>query len=134
MQPSEKRVTLVATHNMRPYAEWNETHPGGEVTFVDSVHAVKFALGNALSEDGLDVERVIIDRTGAAEEFLELLARMPQQFAGDLLFIREQGDGFLSATGRGGDRVVYALGANDIRFYLETHHLVTGRPALRLVV
>ena len=36
----------------------------------------------------------------------------------------------MSATGRGGDRLLYALTRNDVRFYLETLDLVTGRIAM----
>jgi len=38
----------------------------------------------------------------------------------------------MSASGRGGDRVLYALSPYDVRFYLETHDMVTGRAALEL--
>ena len=50
-------------------------------------------------------------------------------FTGDVLLIREDDSAFLSSLGRGGDRVLYALTANDLRFYLETNELVTGRIA-----
>ncbi len=52
------------------------------------------------------------------------------ELSGDILLIHDNGAGFLSATGRGGDRVLYALTAHDVRFYLETQDLVTGRVAL----
>ncbi|HVG24132.1 MAG TPA: hypothetical protein VND45_08275, partial [Thermoanaerobaculia bacterium] len=76
--------------------------------------------------------RVIIDRTGAAEEFLDLLTAFPAEFTGDALLIRDDGTGVLSATARGGDRVLYKLLAHDVRFYLETHDLVASRVALEL--
>ena len=55
---------------------------------------------------------------------------MPPELTADILFILDNGAGFLSSTGRGGDRLMYALTPNDVRFYLETLNLVTGRLAL----
>ena len=125
------RITLIARATSYPNADWNYVRSSTmRVAFLNSVNALKFALGVAVSETHMDIERVIVDRTGTAEEFLELLTDLPAAFTGDVLMIREDGSGFLSATGRGGDRVLYALGSRDIRFYLETHDLVTGRAVL----
>ena len=44
--------------------------------------------------------------------------------------IRDDETGFLSATGRGGDRILYALSAEDIRFYLETTSLIEAGSAV----
>ena len=126
----DRRITLIARSQFKPDVDWNYSAPGARnVAFVDSTNALRFALGSALHDVGLDVERVIMDRAGAADEFLELLATLPAEFAGDALFIRDDGTGFLSATGRGCDRVLYSLAHRDVRFYLETHELVTSRYA-----
>jgi hypothetical protein len=133
MQVHEQRITLIARQATKPDVDWNHSRARvHRVAFLDSVNALHFALGAALHDVGLDVERIIVDRAGSPEEFLNLLAGAPVEFTGDMLFIRDDGSGFLSATGRGGDRVLYALGGYDIRFYLETHDLVTGRAALEL--
>jgi hypothetical protein len=133
MPYQEQRITLIAREATKPDVDWNHSRARAQrVAFLDSVNALRFALGTALYDIGLDVERIIVDRAGNSEEFLHLLAGVPKEFAGDMLFMRDDGSGFLSATGRGGDRVLYALGAYDIRFYLETHDLVTGRSALQL--
>ena len=135
MELTAQRITLIARHRTKPDTDWNHASSNRQrVAFLETVSAVKFALGTALFDVGIDVERVIVDRAGAADEFLELLASMPQQFAGDVVYIHDDGSGYLSATGRGGDRVVYALSPSDLRFYLETHELVTGRAALRFTV
>jgi hypothetical protein len=129
----ENRITLIARESSKPDIDWKYTPSrtlGRRAAFLDTVNALKLAVGAALFDVGLDVERVIVDRAGGAEEFLDLLACMPAELHGDILFIRDDGSGFLSATGRGGDRVLYALTSHDIRFYLETHDLVTGRVAL----
>jgi hypothetical protein len=130
---SQQRITLIAREATKPDVDWNYSRCRAQrVAFLDSVNALRFALGAALYDVGLDIERIIVDRAAAADEFLDLLAGMPAEFTGDALFVRDDGGGFLSATGRGGDRVLYALREYDVRFYLETHELVTGRAALEL--
>lgn len=133
MSEQNPRITLIAREATRPDVDWNYARCRSQrVAFLDSVNALRFALGAALYDVGLDVERVIVDRAADADQFLDLLAAMPGEFSGDVLLLREDGGGFLSATGRGGDRVLYALRQYDVRFYLETHELVTGRSALEL--
>ena len=70
------------------------------------------------------MERVIIDRRGTALQFLEALSALPPEFVGDLLFVMDDGNGFLSSIGRGGDRVLYAVAQHDVDCYLETHGLI----------
>lgn len=131
---TDQRITLVARETTKPDVDWNYARSSPRrVAFLESVAALKLALGAALFDVGLDVERVIVDRAGAPGDFLDLLAAAPSEFGGDMVLINDDGGGFLSATGRGGDRLVYALSAQDVRFYLETHDLVTGRAALRLI-
>jgi hypothetical protein len=133
MMNSQQRITLIARESTKPDVDWNYGSASPRrVAFLESVAALRLALGTARFDVGLDIERVIVDRAGAPEDFLNLMAGVPAEFAGDMVLIKDDGAGFLSATGRGGDRVVYALSASDIRFYLETHELVTGRAALRL--
>lgn len=128
-----QRVTLIAREDTKPAVDWNYARCRSErVAFLDSVSSLKFALGAALTDVGLDIERVIVDRAGSADEFLDLLATMPNEFNGDVVLVRDDGGGFLSAVGRGGDRVLYALSPFDVRFYLETNDMVTGRAALEL--
>lgn len=127
----EQRITLIARKATKPNVDWNYARSSAmRMAFLDSVTALKFALGVAIHDASLDIERVIVDRAASAEDFLDLLAALPSEFNGDILLIRDDGTGFLSATGRGGDRVFYALAARDVRFYLETHELVTGRSVL----
>lgn len=128
MNDIEQRITLIAHEAAKQSVDWNYSRLANQrVAFLDSVSVLRFALSSAVREVGLDVERVIIDRTGDAGDFLDLISRTPSQFMGDLIFIRDDGSGFLSAAGRGDGRVLYSLGAEDVRFYLETHDLVTGR-------
>ena len=122
------RVTLIARDPAKPYLDWNHAASARlSLAFLESLEAVALALSAALQDVGLDVGRVIVDRTGAGDQFLSLLTRLPAEFTGDVLLIRDDGTGVLSATGRGGDRILYALTCHDVRFYLEAHDLVTGR-------
>jgi len=131
MANQHDRITLITRQANKPDVDWNYAHCRREhVAFLDSMSALKFAVMNAVTDVGLDIERVVIDRAGSATEFLDLLAALPQELCGDILLIRDSGSGFLSATGRGCDRVLYSLTPYDVRFYLETHDLVTGRAAL----
>ena len=131
MPHSNRRITLVASPATKPDLDWRMTASTTRLAFVGTLTALRFALEKVATDPELDVERVIADRTGNAEDFLDLLANVPKEFAGDVVFLRDDGGGFISATGRGGDRVLYSLGAHDVRFYLETHDLVTGRSAFR---
>ncbi|HEX8172475.1 MAG TPA: hypothetical protein VF824_18210 [Thermoanaerobaculia bacterium] len=121
---ADTRITLVASERGKSSFGWSDPSRLA-LGFVRSVSALKEAVASALTT-ALDVERVVVDRTGKPDEFLDLLASLPTEFAGDAILIREDGSGYLSATGRGGDRVLYALKPNDVRFYLETHALVPG--------
>jgi hypothetical protein len=132
MNYQDTRITLIAREATKPDVDWNYARCRGEnVAFLNSVGALKFAV-RAAQQDGLDIERMIVDRAGTPGDFLELLAAVPVELMGDILLIHDNGAGFLSATGRGGDRVLYALTPHDVRFYLETQNLVTGRVALAL--
>jgi len=131
MSNRNRRVTLIARESTKPDFDWNYFGCANmSVAFLESVAVLRYALVAAVTEVGLDVGRVIVDRAGAADDFLELLTALPGEFTGDVLLIRDDGTGVMSATARGGDRVLYALMAHDVRFYLETHNLVTGRMAL----
>ena len=123
----ERRLTIIARDDRKPDMDWRyASRSGRAVTFINSPAALRSAL-SAGSELGLDIGRVIVDRAGSADEFLELLTTLPSEFMGDVLLIRDDGSGVLSATGRGGDRILYSLSTYDVRFYLETLDLVTGR-------
>lgn len=122
-----RRLTIIARNVHKPDMDWSYAPRAGEaVAFIDSSAALRSAL-SAGTELGLDIGRVIVDRAGTPDEFLDLLTALPMEFAGDALFIRDDGSGVMSALGRGGDRVLYSLKAHDVRFYLETLDLVTGR-------
>ncbi|HYI10605.1 MAG TPA: hypothetical protein VEK57_16210 [Thermoanaerobaculia bacterium] len=131
MPHRDQRITLIARDATKPSIDWNYgSCMRDRIAFLDSIEAIRLALGAALDDVGLDIGRIIIDRGADAAQFLSLLAETPVVFGGDILMVCEDGNGFLSASGRGGDRKLYALARHDIRFYFETHNLVTGRVML----
>jgi hypothetical protein len=124
----EQRITLIARDPLDPGEGCSfQRRDGYRPVFVNSLQVVKLALASP----DLDIERVILDRSGTAQDFLEMLATLPPDFRGDLLMISDDGSGFLSATGRGGDRVLYALKKSDVAFYLETSQIATTADVLR---
>jgi hypothetical protein len=125
MTSDSRRITLVTRGPQSPERDWNGTPEApNRIIFIKALTVLRYALGLGITEMEQDVERVILDQSTTPAEFLELLASLPREFTGDVLLIRTGDSGFLSALGRGGDRVLYALGARDIAFYLETHALV----------
>lgn len=129
---SGRRLTLIARDHSKPHMDWN--HAGlrqSGVAFTESTVALEHALAAGL-DMGFDIGRVIVDRAGEADQFLDLLTSLPAEYTGDALLIRDDGSGVLSATGRGGDRTLHALTVHDVRFYLEAHDLVMSRVALHM--
>lgn len=134
------RITLITRNGRSVPRDWDMSpNAASRVIGVDSLLVLRYTLAGGLGEVNRDVERVILDRTASASEYLSLLASLPPQFAGDVLLIANDDGGFLSSLGRGGDRVLYAVSGSDVRFYLEGHGLVTGQidqtisPALPMI-
>lgn len=127
---ADQRITVVVAQATKSIRDWNYSRSAAlQLAFLDSLDSLKFTLNLASRESSLDLGRIIVDRAASADDVLDFLTAVPSEFGGDIVFIREDGSGFLSATGRGGDRVMYRLFQNDVRFYLETHDLVTDRIA-----
>jgi hypothetical protein len=126
-----RRISMIARAGGQPDRDWNDAGtPSTRLLFTESFNALRFAL-RAGAGAQLDIERVIVDRAAGEGDFLDLLSSLPTDFTGDVLLIGDD-KAYLSACGRGGDRVLYALRTIDVRFYLETNDLVTGRVAERM--
>ena len=124
MTTDNRRITLIARDPSQDQLNWDESNPMNRLLFIDAISFLKLAIERGITQHHQDVERVIIDRRGSAVQFLEALSSLPSEFVGDVLFVMDDGNGFLSAIGRGGDRVLYAVPPHDIEFYLETHGLI----------
>ena len=114
------RTTLVVATSRRH--TWNRDC----VLFVSSLFGMH--AGFAMH----DVERIILDRSASADQFLHFLAALPVEAAGDVMAVGAGGGAFLSAVGRGGHRILYTLGPNDVGFYLETNRLTASHSNLAL--
>jgi hypothetical protein len=119
-----RRITLV--NSLDDARAWNvDENAPSRIVFGSFFRVIRHTFNGETREFGEDIERVIVDRTATDGDFLELLAHLSDNFAGDVIFIRDGDNAYVSAVGRGGGgRVLYALRAADLRFYLETHGLV----------
>lgn len=125
MNHDDRRITLISRPRQLAERDWNrDADAPTRLVLLDSYTVLRCAVAKPLVEIEADVARIILDRSGSASEYLALLASLPHEFAGDVLMIREDETGFLSSTGRGGDRVLYALSSQDMMFYLEAQGLV----------
>jgi hypothetical protein len=123
MEADRRRITLISRSPSSPERPWLTSRQASRrLIFVESFGVIPFALARGVEELGQDVEAVIIDGSASAAEYLHLLSTLPTAFHGDVVLILND-EAFVSATGRGGDRVLYALRPDDVRFYLETKML-----------
>jgi len=123
MNSDSRRITLISRAKSAPDRSWlNARTAPRRLIFVESFGVIPFALARGIEEMNKDVECVIIDGTATASEYLHLLSTLPAAYAGDLVLIDDD-CAFVSATDRGGDRVLYALRPEDVQFYLETKML-----------
>lgn len=124
MHTDSRRITLVARQPGHASRDWDLTNPiGSRIIFVDAVAFLPHAINRGI-KSGYDLERVIIDGTGTPMEFLELIASLPHEFVGDVVFVSTEGRAFLSSPGRGDGRVLYSLSESDLEFYLQTSGLL----------
>lgn len=126
-QLENSRVTFVASDPARSEILWSRAATANRLLFLDSIDELRLAIDFAISENDFEAERVILER-GSAEEFLNLLAQVPREFLGDIVMLRDDRSGYLSAIGRGGDRSLQLMTPVDVGFYLEISRLVGSTP------
>lgn len=118
---SARRITLVVRGIAAPPRVWDTSiQAANRIIFVDAISMLPFVLDHAAQ----DVDRLLVDGAATPVEFLELLATLPQSFPGDVVLMRPIGNSFLSTAARAEGRMLYALTATDLEFYLETQGLV----------
>ncbi len=115
-----RRITLINTAGHS--RDWAGADAPSRIVFTSFLSVIRQTFDGGPQDE--DIERVIVDRTATADEFLELLAHVAQDFPGDVIYIAEGDCAFVSAAGRGAGRLLYALRPHDLRFYLETHGLI----------
>src|SRR5713226_2342555 len=127
MTDDRRRMTLVTRGRKPRLWSWETSSAvATRLVFVEGLVAVRNAL-----QAGLVIERIVLDQSSTAGEYLDLLSSLPHEGMGDVLLIHRDDRGYLNAIGRGGDRVLYALDANDVHFYLTTHGVLRRDEAER---
>jgi len=122
-----RRTTLVIRGAQSPSRAWDTSNTAtNRILFVKALAMLSFVLEHR-SED---VDRIIVDGAATADEFLDLLASLPKDFLGDVVLGRDGNKSFLSSASRAEGRLLYALTATDLQFYLETFGLVAMRAAI----
>src|SRR5690349_21410077 len=115
-----RRITLVIRGAGILSRPWDmsptATH---RILFVKALSMLGFVLDH--SED---VDRVVVEESASPEDFLGVLASLPHEFLGDVLLVRSGSNSYLSTVARADGRLLYALNAADLQFYMETHRLV----------
>ena len=125
MGHDQRRITLLTQNKELSERNWNPSDEArSRIVLLDSLAMLRSTIISQLVRSDSDVERIVLDRCGSESEYLSLLTELPHEFTGDVLMIRDGATSFLSATGRGGGRILYALSAEDVEFYLETVQLV----------
>ena len=128
MHNDTRRITLVVRGAGTPDRDWERlTNETTRIVMIESMTVLRYTLKHAVSDIDLDIERVILDRAVAPVEFLDLVVSLSNEFHADVMLIRADDSGYISAAGRAGDRTIHALTPDDVRFYLEANALVTGR-------
>src|ERR1700737_4363568 len=119
MSRDPRRITLLTQSKDVSERTWNRSNEAGSrIVLLDSLAMLRSTIISPLVRSDSDVERIILDRCCSESEFLSLLTELPHEFSGDVLVIREGGaseggTNFLSATGRGGGRLLYALSEEE---------------------
>lgn len=125
MIKDKRRITLVSRHKQMAQRSWElSADAANRIELLDSFTMLRATVLSPLLKNTSDIERIVFDRSCSEAEYLGFLAELPHEFSGDVVMIRDDDSGFMSATGRGGGRILYALSPEDMEFYLETQRLV----------
>jgi hypothetical protein len=115
-----RRITLIIRGAGIQSRAWDTSSTAANrILFVKALSMLGFVLDH--SED---VERVVVEESASPEDFLGVLATLPHDFLGDVLLIRSGSNSYLSTVARADGRLLYALTAADLQFYMEAHRLV----------
>jgi hypothetical protein len=118
---AKQRITLVFPDPIHTELDWETSEREQSVITVSNYNLLNGALQAGVQELGRDIERVIFDRSVDGDTFLSFLSSLPVEFRGDVLRIRKDGSGTLSASSpRGDGRFLYGLSVVDVGFYLRT--------------
>lgn len=109
---------IMLLEGARSFTDWECEARGRNLVRVQNVAMLSAALDTGIHELGIEVTHIILDGAASATEFLSLLTEVSADFRGDILWIAEDGLGFLSGITAGDGRVLYRLRPEDIEFYV----------------
>jgi hypothetical protein len=116
-EKDSRRLTVIFTTGEDKHGTWSHPDDAAVRTLrLNTESVVDDAL--LLLQDDIDVDRIVIDRSVSASEFLRLLTVIPEEFQGDVMLVQQDGTAFISASTRGAGRVMYSLNVPDTLFYL----------------
>lgn len=121
MNSTPKPTTIIARGAGAPYREWHASSGEQRTIVVDGFASACETLNHIADRE---LRHVILDHCTTAEGFLTLLSNLPAEFLGDVLFVGEEDHGFLSSCEPRGGRISYAIGPDDLQFYLTTQSLL----------
>lgn len=134
MDNQPRRITLILGRPDVSSHRWNVSPDcASRLIFVGNFAMLRHGLHSGVAELCQDVDRVVLEDGASAVQYLELLSSLPSQFLGDVLLVTRDGSGFISAVGRGGDRLLDSLKPHDLEFYLSTHGLLDQSSMLCLI-
>ena len=102
---------------------WSDGAAAGQYVVVPDIEMLENMLRSPAVRLSGEIERVVIDGHMELDRFLYLISTLPEKFAGEILFIRRDGSGYLSSRELRTTRTVKAINELDVEVYLRWHGL-----------
>lgn len=115
-------VTLVSAARSE-LSRWTAAGGTGRYTVLHDIDVLENMLRNPGSTQTGASVRVVIDGGIDLDRFLLLVATVPDNFQGELLYIRRDGSGYLSTRELKNMRTVKTINEMDVELYLRWHGL-----------
>ena len=132
MHSDTRRITIINRDPRTAERDWDlSSNASSRLLMLESFTVLRYTLSAHVIDLDIDVDRVILDKAVSPAEYLSLLASLPSTFNADIVLICEDETTFISSKCPGGDRVLYQLSPDDLRFYLEANGLVTGQVSIK---
>ncbi len=102
---------------------WTAGEHAGQYMVVPDFDMLESMLRSPVVRATGEIVRVVFDGGIDLDRFLLLVATLPDRFDGEILFIRENGSGYLSTRELTTTRTVKAISEMDVEVYLRWHGL-----------
>ena len=104
-------------------SRWNANASTGHYRVANDIDQLESLLREYFFMRKRGTVRVVIDGGIDLDRFLIFVALLPEEFQGELLYVRADGSGYLSTRELGTERYVKAIAALDVEVYLRWHGL-----------